>query len=220
MGNDLTTIAQSIAPSKYADDETMSSMSTSTWLPRLQLCGSNTLLCKEKKVEMGTYALIRSANDFVPMGERVEAILFNRRPKAMRISGDEVTSIFNPESEEFKAIQQESEEQDSGCFWGPEFLLYLPTLKEFCLFLCGSKSARREAKVFYALMHKPIILEAYLAKSKRYSWHVPKCLPNTAFDQSLVPDQAQVNKVNASFIAPPEEEVEAADQTPSMTRER
>ena len=220
MGNDLTTLAQSIAPAKYSDDETMAAMSTTAWLPRLQLCGGNTGLVQQGKIPVSHYALIRSATEFTPMGPSVEAVILNRRPKAMRISGDEVTSVFNPHSAEFLAIQEESEQPDSGCFWGPEFLLYLPSLKEFCLFLCGSKSARREAKVFYALMHKAVLLESSIAKSKKYMWHVPKCLPNTSFDQSLLPDTAQIQKINASFIAPPEEEVEASDQPASPGRER
>jgi hypothetical protein len=124
--------------------------------------------------------------------------------------GEQVISVFDMESDEFKRIQEKSAEQDSGCMYGPEFLVYIPQIKEFATFFCGSKSARRESPTIKALLTKPATLKSKKIETKRYTWYGPQATScSTPFDP---PDLEALKKVVEKFNNPPKTEVEAAPE--------
>lgn len=213
MSNELIKI-EGLELNKFTGDDLKAVASTGTWLSRLMLMGPNSGLVAEKKIEAGHYALIQDKNSFKDLGDQVDLIPITWRPLAMDINGDEVISIYNKDSEAFKRIEKESEKSDSGCMFGPQFLIYI---KEhgFSTFYCSSKTFRREAPKIHSLLLKGTTLTSQFIKKKRYSWYGPvvsSC--STPFD---LPDQEELKKQVHSFNNPEEEEREVSEQP---TRER
>lgn len=117
-------------------------LSGSKYLPRIQLVDSNSKLCKEKGAKVGSYVFVRG-DMFDDLTNSFDAIVFARRAKAVRMGPAGIFSFYDPKHPEFNKIIDESETRDSGCFYGPEFLLWVKSLKSWCTLLCASKTARR-----------------------------------------------------------------------------
>lgn len=153
------------------------------FLPRLQLCGASTDLCKEGKQPIGTYAIVKDKDNYTDLGKQCNLFVCGLRLKALEIiQGPEggVYNFFDPKSEEFKRVANLSNEKDTGCLAGPEFLVYIPATKQFATFFMASKSMRNEAPSVKALLGKAASLTVALAENKKkQKWHVTKALPCT-----------------------------------------
>lgn len=171
------------------------------WLPRLSLCGGNSDLAKEGKVPMGQYAMV-NGKDVVVLGASVDCFPLAWRPKAMSMTADGVVSNFDPTSDQFKDLAAKSEIQDSGCMFGPEFLLWVPEVKRYITFMMGSKSSRREAPNLKGLIAQPTTLKVTLLAGKKFKWHNPvivKC--STPF--AMPSDLEELKSVKDKFENPP-----------------
>jgi hypothetical protein len=132
----------------FEDDSAFGAIITSAvYLPRIQLFGGNSDLVKEGKIGMGHYGLVRAKDQVDDLGVQFNCCPFSWRFKAVRITeANDVFSYFNPNADEFKAIMVESEQQDSGCMYGVEFLTWIPDpTATFATFFFASKTARRES---------------------------------------------------------------------------
>jgi hypothetical protein len=174
-------------PAKY-DDEAFDAATSAKYLPRLQLMTSNSGKCKKS----------------------CDVLVVDWRPKALEI-GEQIVSIFDHESPEFKRIQVEAEGKDSGCMWGPEFLVYVPASGVFATFFMGTKSSRRESPALKALLHKAATLTSHEIKTPAFTWYAPqvtKC--TTEFD---LPDKESLKEVVDKFRSPDATEVERVEDT-------
>jgi len=193
---------------KYDDSVFKETTKSGDYLPRLQLMTSASDKCKSGEFPINHYALIRDQN-YDDVGEAVDLLVVTWRPKALEI-GDEVISVFDPESPEFKRIQEKSGEKDSGCMYGPEYLVYLPSAKVFATFFCGSKSARREAPTIQNKLGKPATLKAKKIETKKYTWYAPSCTAcSTPFE---TPDIEDLKKAVEKFNNPPANTVEVVEE--------
>lgn len=143
---------------------------------RVQLMGSNSQEVKEGKFTMGHFALI-DGQEHEDLGDSIDCIILDWRPKAMKVKVD-VVVLYDAESADFKKIVTDSEVQDSGCMYGPEFLIWIPA-KGFVPYFLNNKSARYEARALYALIGKAATIKSILVKGQKYSWHAPKVKPCT-----------------------------------------
>lgn len=194
--------------SKYADDKSFEQISSVGFLPRVQLMGSNSNAVKEGQIGQGHYALIRGKDQVQDLTKEVPVVVLSWRPKAMEITSESVISVYNPKSSEFDRIAKKSEESDSGCMYGPEFLLWVPSLKAFATFFMSSKTARREAPQLKGLLGKAALLKSQLIKAKKFAWHGPVVTPCS---QPLdLPDLDEAREQAQKFNNPPENETEAA----------
>jgi len=199
---------------KYSDDIFASTTKSGDYLPRLQLLTSASEKCKSGEFPINHYAVIRD-QIFDDLGEAVDILVVTWRPKALEI-GDEVISVFKPEHPEFKRIQDKSGEQDSGCMYGPEFLVYIPAKKVFATFFCGSKSSRREAPAIKALLTKAATLKSKKIETKRYTWFAPAVVGcSTPFETPNIED---LKKAVEKFNNPPETVIETVDETTERAR--
>ena len=99
---------------------------------------------------------------------------------------------YDMESDEFKRIANLSLEKDSGCMYGPSFLVYERTTGRLLEWFCGTKSTRMEAKKIYPFLavteadiekrglegqasHGPLpfTMNIKLIEKKKWSWHAP-----------------------------------------------
>lgn len=173
------------------------------FLPRLQLSGATSDLAKEGKVPIGTYTLVETKEKYTDLGKQINVFILGLRLKALEISktGDGISSFYDPKSDDFKRIANASQDRDSGCLAGPEFLVYIPSQKRFATFFMASKSMRNEAPSVKALLGKAATLQVAMAENKKkQKWHVPKTLPCTIpLDP---PDQTEFASVSNKFRNP------------------
>jgi hypothetical protein len=142
----------------------------STYLPRIQLCGSSSDMVKEGKIGVGRFALI-TGSELTDLGPETHIAVFMWRPKAMDF-GTMVTS-HDVSSKTFIDIRSRSAVADSKCNYGPEFLCYHPQ-HGFCTFFCGSTTLRKEApNISKALEMKfyNFTLKAKLCSNGTHKWH-------------------------------------------------
>ena len=192
--------------------------SASAFLPRIMLMATTSGLVVDKKMAAGDYALV-DGDSFIDLGSEFDLLVCNWRPKAMDVSGNEIVSAYDPDSAVFKEIQAKADVKDSGCMFGPEFLVYVKSAKKYASYFMSSKTSRREAPALRKYLTKAATLKSHLIdppKSK-YKWYGPVVTScSTPFEvPSLESLKVEINKFNN----PPVEEREPADEA-SGTRER
>lgn len=204
--------------SKYDDAVFKEATKTGDWLQRLQLMTSNSAKCKSAEFPVNHYALVDGSN-LIDVGKDVDVLIISWRPKAIEM-GEEIITVFDPTTPEFARIQAKSDEKDSGCMFGIEFLVWVPVQKVFATFFLGSKSSRREAAAVKALCRNAATLKSHLIETKKFSWQSP-CV--TACSNKLeMPDMDKLEKENEKFINPPVSETQTADaaEAKATSRER
>lgn len=212
MGNDL--IPQEIAGplAKYELDDVVSS--ASTFLPRLQLFGGKSNACAEGKIGIGRYGIVRD-DVITDLGPEVDALVICWRPKAMD-TGDNVLVTHEPDSDLYKQLKEQSTVKDSGCMYGPEFLLWIPSQAAFVTYFMSSKTARREARKMKPLLRKAASFKCKLIETVKYKWHGPVIVPcSTPLE---LPDPGDIQVEVEKFMNPPEPQVEAASEGTERAR--
>jgi len=193
---------------KNGGDDEFDKMVSGKWLPRLQLMTSNSNKCKSGEFPVNHYALTVGSS-LMDLGKEVDILVCGMRYKALDTSGDQILSVYDPQSPEFAKIQDKADNtKDSGCMYGPEFLVWVPASKKFSTFLMGSKSSRKVAPDVRARVGSAATLGSQMAKTASYQWMVTNCKPcNTPFD---MPDMTALKDELVKFANPPAQEVEAA----------
>ncbi len=196
--------------SKYGSSEDFDLVATtSSWLPRLQLFGANSDPVKRGQFPMAHWGLVIQKDQLEDLGPEVDVLPISWRPKAMRMgdgNGNPV-SYFNPRAQEFLDIQKDSEQQDSGCMFGPEFLIWVPSVRRFATYFMSSKTSRRQAPELRALMGQGASLEVQLIETQKYSWHGP-VVKRVLGQISELPSLEDVKKYTSSFNNPEDSTIE------------
>lgn len=206
---------QDLGLQKY-DDDAFDNIAANGFMPRVQLMTSSSKPCKEGEFPVNHYALVKGQQNIDLSGE-VNCLVITWRPKAMRM-GDSVMAVYDINNPEFKKIEEESGEQDSGCMYGPEFLIYLPNEKEFATLFMGSKTARNESPNLKALIGKAATLGHQKISNKKYTWVSIQVTPcSTPFD---IPPIESIQEVAEKFNNPPETDVETVDDDEVSDRAR
>ncbi len=213
MSTDLIPMGEleTLLPARY-DDKVFNDMAAgSAYLPYLTLGGLNSQLVAEKQIGAGEYGVV-SQKKCTRLGEEVDIIPVDWQPMAMRVIDNTVTTVTDPNDIEFKRIMSESEVKDSGCMYGPCFLIYIPKVAKFATYFMSSKTARREAPNLKELMLKGATLKSHLIappKSK-YKWYGPLVTPcSKALDVPTIDD---VKEAALKFReVPPKSDVETVD---------
>jgi hypothetical protein len=186
------------------------------YLPRLQLLTSNSEIVKDGKFPMNHFAIVRDQNN-QDIGDAVDILVIAWRAKAIEI-GEEIITSFDPKEEIFKSIQDRSGDKDSGCMFGPEFLVWVPVAETFATFFMASKSMRREAPAVRGFIKKAATLKPKKISTPKYTWYSPTVHPCTSvFD---IPKQPELEKEHAKFMNPPAPTVEKAPETEGSDRAR
>jgi hypothetical protein len=196
------------------DDTVFDKLAAASYLPRLVLGDFNSTPVKERKLVAGDYGFIPSKTVCQDLGDAVDILVLAWQPKAVRFEGSTLKEqSTDHNSAVFKQIQIESDISDSGCQWGFEFLVYVPSIKQFATYFMSSKTSRQEARNLKPLMHKPATLKSQLIKGKKnQSWYGPLIFPcSTPFEYPSTEDiQAAAQKFQAKPPASRTEKVEAS----------
>lgn len=196
----------------YSDDKLKEIGKSGDWFPRLQLCGGNTKIVKKQKIGIRRYALVTKDDDFVDLGPQVDIVIFNWRPKALDMSGENPISVYDETSALFKEIQSRSVQSNSMCSYGPEFLVWVPAAKAFGTFLLGSKTSRGESKSVAGYRGKACTLTWRECEQGSYIWECPVANPCTT--PLEMPTKALMDAKIAKFNA------EATTKAPEKADEK
>lgn len=193
---------------KYDFDDVVAGVDT--YLPRLQLFGSKSDACATGDIGIGHFGLVRD-NNIIDLGVELDAVIVSWRPKALQIDGDTIITEYNPESDLYQKIKELSFVSDSGCMFGPEYLLWITSQNQFATYFMSSKTSRREARKLHPLVGKAATFKCKLIETARYKWHGPVVVPcSTPLD---VPPVETIQGVVNSFQNPPKSDVELAPET-------
>lgn len=223
--NELLALTQGVEGTVIkADEADVENLLKSPFLPRLQVCGGNTEIVKEGKMAMGVYGLIYDKNKFVDLGKEVDILVVGMRPKALRLPKEgNPMSYFKRESAEFKKIQADSKFPNSGCMFGMEFLVWIPSQAEWATLFLGTQSARKETPSVLTEMKKDFSgtsRDNYgaakvtchaprLVKNPKGSWHIPQFGPCNS-DLAVLPERDSLAEEIQKFASPPESVEEKA----------
>lgn len=201
-----------IAVDQSQNDTALSVASAGTFLPRIKLCQGQAKEVNQRKVARGgCFALVVSKEEVIDLGEEVVMVVAAGRAKALE-TGDMILTNFDPKSPEFKRIEAESKDKDSGCMYGPEYLVWLPEQKTLAtLFLC-SPTARREGAAVHARLGRGALLTSKLIETEKYSWFGPVCKDYTSPIVDL-PNPTELAEAVDRFRNERSSEVRAVDST-------
>ena len=216
MSNELTlsTLEQlPVEAGKFATLEALTTLTSAGFLPRIQVMGGNNDVVKEGKFPIGHFALItgKSLDDLTP---EFNAVVLSWRPKAMQFQPD-VIAFYNPKQDDFKKVQERADVPQSGCGYGPEYLLYLPDYDKFATFFCSNITARNEAPNIHTFMRKACTFCVQIIKSKKFTWHGPRV--KKCEQEVKLPEQSVMVEIINKFNNPPATETEIVEED---TRER
>jgi hypothetical protein len=192
------------------------------FLPRVQFMSSNSQKCKEGEFPVNNFALIDN-NNHIDLGKKVDVILLGMRPKAL----DTQTPLtcYEPNLDEdgeftgdFQDIVERSKVKDSGCMWGPEFLVYIPANKQFATFFMGTVTMRYEDPKLQSNLGNAMTLGSKLIETKSYSYMSPVGMECSTVVE--VPDADEMAKAMEQFNNPPKPESERADDAEAEATER
>ena len=205
---------------------------SSDFLPRLQLYTKGKAVNK-KLVEPGNYGIPVTDDEVNDLGDEIDLLPLARRPKAIDLKDPEnIVAVFDVSDPEFKRIQAQSAEKESGCMYGPSFLVYERSTGQFLEFFCGTKSARTEAKRIFPYLPltqeridsdpnladqqphdaMPVTMKSRLVEKGQWSWHVPvavKCstpftkIPPTAVIVEQIVKFLDVKREGAAVVQEP-----------------
>jgi hypothetical protein len=190
MSTEIATIDMTQLPATRGDDKMFDDLAKAVdYLQRLQLFSKGKAIDKGL-VKPGHYGIVQSKDEIVDLGNCIDVLVLVRRPKAIDMSDTEALVVsHDPESDVFQRIAAQSSVKDSGCMYGPTFLMFERTTRQFLEFFCGSKSNRSECKKIYPYLplsaadakaagqepHGPIpmTLNSRYVERGSYSWFVP-----------------------------------------------
>lgn len=190
-------------------DSTFQDLTTSEdWLGRLQLYGNKSNAVAEGKVEANHYG-IPEDDGVIDLGNEVNVVILTWRPKALAALEDPIIESFDPNSPTFKDIKDRSGIKDSGCMYGPEFLLWVPSIERFLTFFMSSKTARREARKMEPLLRCAATLKSRIIKQNNFIWAGPVVI---ACSEPLeLPDTNVIQAKADKFLNPPDRTPELAE---------
>ena len=187
------------------------------YLPYFRLYGSNTDAVKEDKIGVAHYGMEKD-NTITDAGKEVDVVILAGRPKAVQTTDNMIVDyhpdvvdgkITNPT---FAHIVSQSNVKDSGAMFGPELLLWIPSLTSFVTWHLNNKTARREAKnvnidSFYG---KAATLSAKLIAppNSKYKWHGIVIKSQSA--KLELPPVDKIQEQVEKFLDPPRNQVEIA----------
>lgn len=214
QNTDLINLPDDQTVSVYNDDAAFLDLSktASSFLPRLQLFGSTSALVKEGKMPLAHWGFVSGKDDVVDLGTEVDVIPVSIRFKAMDLSGGDVLSFYNPASTEFRDIQERSQDAESQCMAGNEFLVWVPDRKAFATFYASNSSSKQEAPKIKALLKKAATFKVKYVKGKRNSWHAPVVI-ECSDPITNIPTPELLQSTVETFRNPKDSEVTVAEPT-------
>jgi hypothetical protein len=185
-----------------------------SFFPRIQLYTKGSAI-DQGLIRPGHYG-IPDGEAVIDLGPAIDVVPLAVLEKALDVSNrDKIVTVFGEDKPEFARIKADSEVADSGCMYGPVFLVLERTTGKFYELFANSKSSRRELEKLKnylpvndtaaaqlgieARNAAPANLSAKFVKKPRYSWHAPVACPSNA-SFTKIPDLKVVIESIQQFL--------------------
>ena len=195
---------------KFTDDQFLATAQSGAFLPRLQFMSARSSKCASGDFPINHFASVRDQT-FTDLGATVDLLNIAWRPKALH-TGDVVITSFDPESESFRRIQTASGVKDNqDDMYGPEFLVWIPSIKEFVTFFMCSASMRRESPQMKARLRQAVTLDSQEIKTAKFQWF-SAVVKTCSTPLSEMPDMEKLKAEAEKFNNPKESDVEVVEE--------
>lgn len=156
MSEIATTNASNAITSASDNADWLTVMTTNRdYFKRIQLNGGSSKAVKKGLAKVNTYSYVETEDELIDLGDNVDVFVCALRPKALDMREERVKSYFNPHAKEFKecvAIAQSG--SMTGCMYGPDALLWIPSIGKFAIFMLANKTAQSESQKLKAAIGK------------------------------------------------------------------
>lgn len=225
MSNELTTLT-TLPVSLPKTDLTKYSANTE-FLQRIQLASGNDKYSKRGKIQAGHYGVPDNNDGIFDLGASIDVLTFACRDKALDTTEDPPLAVFDANDPVFQDIEKRAGEKDSGCMFGPSFLVFERNTEKFYEFFCGTISARVESGNFLnylpiseeqaielqtagqnvqAQAPQPMTIRAKYIERPRQAWYAPQVTKCSTPFTNLPPIDQIVLEMN-KFLNPETQEV-------------
>lgn len=190
MSKNLTVASLTNLPTTKKSVNLANYGSGGNFLGRLQLINSQSKFVGLNKIQAGHYGIPGAGDTIEDLGDTVDIMVYAVRDQAMDLSGEKPIAVFDVDDPLFQDIVERSEIKDSGCVYGPAFLVFERNSGRFLEFFMGNKSARYEAgnmEVFLPIGEEAAAelgikarepqactLSAHFIERPRQAWYAPK----------------------------------------------
>lgn len=213
MSNNVQAFAIPNAPA--VDESDFDEMRSASYLPRLTLLTANSKDVKAGEVSANTYRF-ESGDVKTVLGKVVEIVPLAVRFTAVMTDDGEgnfisIHTMKASTNEMFQEIKNISEKGGfgSGAMYGPEFLIWIPSLGKFASFFCNNKSARNMASNIKDLIGQASTLASKMASNKKFEWFVPTITMSNV-PVTNVPDNETLETVIEKFTSATGSDLEPA----------
>lgn len=221
MGNELVPFKVNLPAVTNDQLETLAEVAKgSDFLPRIQLITKGKYV-DTGKIQPGHWGVpLAGGEEIEDLGDKIDIVPFCYRPKALDVSDREaIVSVYDVKDPEFQRIKNAP--KNTGCMWGPSFLVMERSTGKLYEIFFGNKSGRSEAgkvKPFLpteANKGQPSAASIGIRykKTPDYGWHVPvitKC--SEPFDPANVKfTEEQLIQEREKFLNP-QQGVEKVDE--------
>lgn len=210
--------ASALPGTELATDDQLTELTKGVdYLQRLQLVTKGKYV-DTSKITPGHYGVPQPGGEEIDdLGAEIDILPLCVRPKALDMRDKEaIIAVYDMDNPAFQEIKKLSATSDSGCMWGPSFLVLERNTGQFFEFFMGNKSARAEsgnlikfltvspekAKRTNTEAHGPLpcTLKARYATSGSWGWHVPvvtKCSEPFTSAPDIEEIREEMEKFNA-----------------------
>lgn len=185
MGNALAANGLTNLPSVEVDFSEYGS--DFDFLPRIQLVTKGKYV-DLRKIDSGNYGVPQGEDEILNLGDSIDILPLAVRNKALDTNSDPPVAVYDATDPLYTEIRDRAGEKDSGCMYGPSFLVFERNTAEFYELFLGNKSGRVESKKFEPYLPvsetqaakfgveakgpTPLTLTSKYIQG-RYNWHVP-----------------------------------------------
>lgn len=200
----------------------------SEFLPRIQL------VTKGKYVDTGKIGPGRwgvplpGGEEIQDLGPSIDVLPLWARAKALDMGDrDAIVAVYNSKDPEFQRIKNAP--KNTGCMWGPSFLVIERSTGKLYELFFGNASGRNEAGKLQPFLPSsdnggsplPATLNIRYKKTPDYGWHVPvvtKC--SEPFDPADCPSEEVITKELEKFRNPKAGVQKVEEEAPASKRAR
>jgi hypothetical protein len=241
MGNDLAVVNLNQLPTtglSVTSDIFQAVAKNGSFLERIQLYTKGAAI-DNGLIAPGRYGAPRGDDVIQDLGNEIDILPVCCRVKALDMRDrDLIVTNYDPTSEAFKVIKELGDKPNSGCMYGPTFLVFERGSGQFYELFCGTSSTRKEAPKIGAFLPKsaadaeklslqfnrPVgtapevcTLKVKYIKKPTYGWHVPVCVTCSTPMTNLPPMEVIVEEIN-KFMALKSTEVEKVEEPVTTTK--
>lgn len=186
-------------------------MSSSNFLGYIKLITKNSNLVNDGFPVNHWGFFARSGDKPLDLGPKVDVLPLTWRP--MALDTDLGAAFFDEDHPEYQRIREDADSKVQNRMYGPQYLLWLPTLSKFATYFMGTPTARNESGSVTSNLRKAITLASRTIKSKprpgkpQYVWQGPQVFScNTPFES--MPTLEEIKREKKRFDNPPASQVE------------